>query len=151
MADTKGFVICDHAHCNEIAEVRQASGNRSNLYTVCPACKTDQSNGVERQRWLLANMVSKDQIDTLKAEAVSAEPEPDYEAEQEAERQAAKPRNNAASSDLSEAEEVANKPTNKPKITAKVPLIAGLLLAVIALIFAIIKQFKGQQNDTANA
>lgn len=151
MADTKGFIICDHAHCNEIAEVRQASGNRSSLYTVCPVCKTDQSNGQDRQRWLLANMVPEDQIHTLKAQ----EPEPPQEPEHEAEEDTVKPSVYLASSQNAEAEEADSKPTTKPKnkptIPAKAPLIAGCVLVLLALIFGILRLLKGKKNDTATA
>ncbi|RDL43710.1 hypothetical protein DN730_13265 [Marinomonas piezotolerans] len=56
MANTIGYIKCPERHCNEVAEVRQAAGKRASLYTVCPACGTNQGNGVARQKYLADNL-----------------------------------------------------------------------------------------------
>lgn len=146
-----GFIRCDHAHCNEIAEVRQAQGNRSSLYTVCPQCKTDQSNGEERQRWLLANTVDdkeslKDQepIGQLEPEPepepAEAEPEPTNEADNEP----PKPSKTEASSELKQAE---NKPITKPKALPKAPVLFGVVAVILAVLGAIAYFLFGRKSN----
>lgn len=63
MAIEKGFIKCPERHCSEIAEVMQAVGKRSTLYTKCTACGTNQGNGVARQKFLAENLkVSSEEL-----------------------------------------------------------------------------------------
>ncbi|MBJ7556552.1 hypothetical protein [Marinomonas spartinae] len=130
MANTIGFIQCSERHCNEVAEVRKATGKRQSLYTVCPACGTNQGHGVARQKYL---------ADNLKATREELEIKPKTDTEEKA----AIPSKNEASSVSDDTEtkpktDTDNKPkgSHEDKPTAP-PVLLGALALIAALITAI--------------
>lgn len=134
MAISKGFIKCPERHCSEVAEVMQAGGKRSTLYTKCPACGTNQGNGVARQKYLSENLkVSREDVETVGGkEAVS-----------DTVGKAAIPSKNKASSVSDDTATIPTKepeqiPTNKPKGTQTAPpVLLGVLALGAALVTAI--------------
>jgi hypothetical protein len=131
MATEKGFINCPEGHCSEVAQVWQAGGKRSTLYTKCPACGTNQGNGVARQKYLLENLkVSREDVETVaEKEAVS-----------DTDKKAAIPNKNAASGVSDDAQNI---PIDKPKeipvnIPKGSPSAPPVLLGVLALIMTLI-------------
>ncbi|TBR44349.1 hypothetical protein CBF23_003260 [Marinomonas agarivorans] len=140
MAEIMGFIECSERHCKEIAEVRKASGKRSSLYTVCPACGTNQGHGVSRQKWLSENL--KASRDDLVSASVSDTTE-----------NAAIPTQNAASS-VSEDTEIKPKTDteSKPKgMPTPPPMLWGALALLAALITAIFATRKPSKNKEQTA
>lgn len=126
MADTKGFIKCTDNGCGEIAEVRQASGKRSSLYTVCPSCGTNQANGVSRQSYL---------ADNLKASRDDVEIKPVIDTEEKP----AIPSKDVASGDIENNDFI---PEKKPKpIPKDMPSAPPALLTIAALFIAILSAF----------
>ena len=133
MAISKGFIQCPERHCSEVAEVLQAGGKRASLYTKCPACGTNQGNGLARQKYLSENL--KASSEEVEKGAVS-----------DTEEKAAIPTQNAA---LSVSEDTDNKPKpipeNKPKGSTVAP---PVLLGVLALAGALITAFFATRKPT---
>jgi predicted nucleic acid-binding Zn-ribbon protein len=130
MAISKGFIRCPERHCSEVAEVWQAGGKRSTLYTKCPACGTNQGNGVARQKYLEENLkVSSEEVEVV----------PEKAAVSDTQEKAAIPSENAASSASDDTEEKpVEKAENKPKDLPTAPPVA---LAGLALFATIITAF----------
>lgn len=123
MAEPIGFIQCSERHCKEIAEVRKASGKRSSLYTVCPACGTNQGNGAPRQTYLSENLkVSREELENV---AVS-----------DTEEKAAIPSKTEASSVSMDTE--AKPKTDTETIPKGSPTAPPVLLGVLALGAAVI-------------
>jgi len=126
MADTKGFIKCTDNGCGEIVEVRQASGKRSSLYTVCPSCGTNQANGVNRQTYL---------ADNLKASRDDVEIKPVIDTEETP----AIPSDNKASGNIDNGGVI---PEKKPEqIPKDIPSAPPALLTIAALFIAILSAF----------
>jgi hypothetical protein len=145
MAIEKGFIKCPERHCSEIAEVMQAGGKRSTLYTKCRACGTNQGNGVARQKYLSENLkVSREDVEIVEEkEAVSDTVE-----------KAAIPSKNAASSVSDDTAQIPTKePEQIPKGTPAAPPVllgVGVLLAtIITAIFATRKPTNKPKGQTA--
>jgi hypothetical protein len=149
MAISKGFIQCPERHCSEVAEVMQAGGKRSTLYTKCPACGTNQGNGVARQTYLSEN---------LKATREEVETTPEKLTVSDTKEKAAIPNKSEASSVSDDADKIpSEKPKtdteNKPKDTVTAPPVllgVGVLLAtVITAIFATRKPTHKPKGQTA--
>lgn len=141
MAIEKGFIQCPERHCSEIAEVMQAGGKRSTLYTKCPACGTNQGNGVARQTYLSENLkVSREEVENVaEKEAVSDTVE-----------KAAIPSKNQGSEVSDDTETIPKeKPKDIPKGTPTAPpVLLGVLALVAALITAIFATRKPTNKPT---
>jgi len=152
MAISKGFIQCPERHCSEVAEVMQAGGKRSTLYTKCPACGTNQGNGVARQTYLAENLkVSRDEI----KDAIESS---DFITMEKVREKAAIPNKTEASSVSDDTNKIpSEKPKtdteNKPKDTVTAPPVllgVGVLLAtVITAIFATRKPSNKPKGQTA--
>lgn len=149
MATEKGFIKCPERHCSEIAEVMQAGGKRSTLYTKCPACGTNQGNGVARQKYLSENLkVSREDVEIVaEKKAVSDTVE-----------KASIPSKNAAfAASFDELPKPKEKPEqipiDKPKdMPTAPPLLLGvgvLLATIITAIFATRKPTNKPKGQTA--
>ena len=144
MAIEKGFIKCPERHCSEVAEVWQADGKRAqkqSLYTKCPACGTNQGNGVARQKYLAEN---------LKASKESAE----FAGAFNTVEKASIPSKNEASSVSDDTDTIPNeKPKEIPKgTTAAPPLLLGvgvLLATIITAVFATRKPTNKPKGQTA--
>jgi hypothetical protein len=137
MAIEKGFIKCPERHCSEIAEVMQAGGKRSTLYTKCPACGTNQGNGVARQKYLSENLkVSREDVEIVEEkEAVSDTVE-----------KAAIPSKNEAPSVSDDATPI---PSEKPKgITKGTATAPPVLLGVLALFAALLTAIFATRKPT---
>lgn len=152
MAIEKGFIKCPERHCSEIAEVMQAGGKRSTLYTKCPACGTNQGNGVARQKYLAENLkVSRDEImDVIESS--------DFQPMEKVREKASIPSKNEASSVSEDTAPIPTKepeqiPINKPKDMPTAPPVllgVGVLLAtIITAIFATRKPTNKPKGQTA--
>lgn len=138
MANTIGYIQCPERHCNEVAEVRQAAGKRASLYTVCPACGTNQGNGAARQKYLSENLKAS-------PDDLAIKPEP------EAEEIPAIPSKNAAStvSEDTEPKPKADTETIPKGSPTAPPVLLGVLAlgaAVITAIFATRKPSKHKEQ-----
>lgn len=136
MAIEKGFIKCPERHCSEIAEVMQAGGKRSTLYTKCPACGTNQGNGVARQKYLSENL--KASIEELDINVIEAAIDKRASAS-DAQEKAAIPSKSEASS---VSDDTATIPTKEPKEIPKgtataPPVLLGVLALFAALLTAI--------------
>lgn len=143
MANTIGFIQCSERHCNEIAEVRQATGKRQSLYTVCPACGTNQGHGAARQTYLANNL--KATREELEIVAVS-----------DTEEKAAIPSKQAASSASEYTEpkpktDTENKPKGQSAPPAAPPVLLGVLALGVAVITAIFATRKPQTQKEQTA
>jgi hypothetical protein len=141
MAIKKGVVQCPERHCSEVAEVWQASGKRSTLYTKCSACGTNQGSGVARQKHLAEN---------LKASIEELETVPEKEAVSDAQKTAAIPSKNEAFSVSDDAENIpSDKPIDKPKDSLdEAPTAPPVLLGVLALVAALITAIFATRKPT---
>lgn len=137
MAIEKGFIKCPERHCSEIAEVMQAGGKRSTLYTKCPACGTNQGNGVARQKHLSENLkVSREDVE------VAAE----KEAASDTVEKAAIPSKNEASSVSDDTDPI---PTKEPEQIPKgTPTAPPVLLGVLALFAALLTAIFATRKPT---
>ncbi|MBJ7539259.1 hypothetical protein [Marinomonas transparens] len=127
MAISKGFIQCPERHCSEVAEVWQAGGKRSTLYTKCPACGTNQGSGLARQKHLSESLkVSREEVETPAEKPTVSDTE----------ENAAIPTQNAASSVSEDTDPIPKKkPIDKPK---DMPTAPPVLLGVLALLAAVI-------------
>ncbi len=152
MAISKGYIQCPERHCSEVAEVMQAGGKRSTLYTKCPACGTNQGNGVARQTYLSENLkVSRDEIkDVIESS--------DFITTEKVREKAAIPNKTEVSSVSDDTDKIpSEKPKtdteNKPKDTVTPPPVllgVGVLLAtVVTAIFAARKPTHKPKGQTA--
>ncbi|MFD1385157.1 hypothetical protein ACFQ45_17540 [Rhodanobacter aciditrophus] len=148
MAETIGFIQCSERHCKEIAEVRKASGKRSSLYTVCPACGTNQGNGAARQKYLADNLkVTVDDIGfVVKLNEKVTRPVTEEE-------KAAISSKQAASSVSEDTENKPNPiPTDKPKaIPTAPPALLGALALAAALLTAVFATRKPSKHKEHTA
>ena len=153
MAISKGYIQCPERHCSEVAEVMQAGGKRSTLYTKCPACGTNQGNGVARQTYLSENLkASRDEVINVPVDNLIDGDKTDTQ------EKAAIPNKNEASSVSDDTDKIpSEKPKtdteNKPKDTVTAPPVllgVGVLLAtVITAIFATRKPTHKPKGQTA--
>jgi predicted nucleic acid-binding Zn-ribbon protein len=175
MAIEKGFIKCPERHCSEIAEVMQAGGKRSTLYTKCPACGTNQGNGVARQKHLSENLkASIEELDIKVIEAAIDKRAASADTQEKASRgeimdvikssdlhimekvrkKAAIPSKNQA---YSVSDDTASIPSEKPKEIPKgspsaPPVLLGVLAlfaALLAAIFATRKPTNKPKGQTA--
>ena len=143
MAIEKGFIKCPERHCSEIAEVMQAGGKRSTLYTKCPACGTNQGNGVARQKYLSENL--KASIEELDIDVIEAAIDKRASAS-DAQEKAAIPSNSEASSVSDDDAPIpSEKPKEIPKGTATAP---PVLLGVLALFAALLTAIFATRKPT---
>ncbi|MEL0621500.1 hypothetical protein V6238_00195 [Marinomonas arenicola] len=145
MAISKGYIQCPERHCSEVAEVMQAGGKRSTLYTKCPACGTNQGNGVARQTYLSENLkASRDEVINVPVDNLIDGYKTDTQ------EKAAIPNKNEASSVSDDTDKI---PSEKPKDTVTAPPVllgVGVLLAtVITAIFATRKPTHKPKGQTA--
>lgn len=148
MAIEKGFIKCPERHCSEIVEVMQAGGKRSTLYTKCPACGTNQGNGVARQKYLAENLkVSREEImDVIESS--------DFQPMEKVREKASIPSKTEASSVSDDTDTIPSEKTKEiPKGTPTAPPVLlgiGVLLAtIITAIFATRKPTNKPKGQTA--
>lgn len=140
MAIEKGFIKCPERHCSEVAEVMQAVGKRSTLYTKCPACGTNQGNGVARQKYLAENLKASIEELDIKVIEDAIDKRAAFSDTQE---KAAIPSKNQSSSVSDDTAPIPTKepkeiPTNNPKGTQTAPpVLLGVLALAATLITAI--------------
>lgn len=150
MAIEKGFIKCPERHCSEVAEVWQADGKRAqkqSLYTKCPACGTNQGNGVARQKYLSENL--KASIEELDIKVIEAAIDK-RAASSDAQEKAAIPSKNKASS---VSDDTATIPTKEPEQipidkAKDIPTAPPALLGVLALIAALITAIFAARKPT---
>ncbi|WP_417537306.1 hypothetical protein [Marinomonas sp.] len=132
-SNTIGFIQCPERHCLEIAEVRKAGGKRSSLYTHCPACGTNQGNGVARQTYLSENLKASSEELTVPVDKLIDGYKSDTE------ENAAIPSKKAASSVSDDTENKPKQiPIDKPKdMPTAPPALLGVLALFATLITAI--------------
>lgn len=141
MAIKKGFIQCPERHCSEVAEVWQADGKRSTLYTKCPACGTNQGHGPSRQKYLSENLkVSREEVETPAEKTTVSDTQ----------EKAAIPTQNAASSVSDDTDPI---PKEKPKQIPKdsldeSPTPPPMLLAVLALFATLITAIFAARKPT---